>query len=298
MTRWGKRMNFTTIKIEQRGQVAWVILNRPEVRNAFNNVMIAEIAEAFRDINQSYGARGSQQAVTPNSTGGMLPDSGEAGRGKHVDALRVVVVTGEGAAFCAGADLKWMGGVLKYSYEENLEDSLKLAEMFHLMFTCPLPTIARVNGPAIGGGCGIAAVCDIVIASEQAVFSLSEVKLGLVPACISPYVIRRMGDKNCREFFLTGERLTAQKALAAGLANQVVPPEKLNNAVNSRVEQLLSSGPNALAMCKELLEKAPDVPEPDVGKYTAEIIARLRMGDEGQEGMKAFFEKRKPKWAE
>ena len=260
-------MNFTTIKIDQRGPVAWVILNRPEIRNAFNNVMISEIAEAFRAINQRKD-------------------------------LRIVVVTGEGNAFCAGADLKWMGDVLKYTYDENLKDSLKLAEMFHLMFTCPLPTIARVNGPAIGGGCGIAAVCDIVIASDKAVFSLSEVKLGLVPACISPYVIRRMGDKNCREFFLTGERLTAERALAAGLANQVTPHDKLDDAVNARIEQLVSSGPQALAMCKELLEKAPNIPEPEVGKYTAEVIARLRMGDEGQEGMKAFFEKRKPKWAE
>jgi methylglutaconyl-CoA hydratase len=258
---------FTTIRIEQRGKAAWVILNRPEVRNAFNNVMISEIAEAFRAIN------------------------------KRKD-LRIAVVTGEGNAFCAGADLKWMGDVLEYSYEENLQDSLKLAEMFHLMFTCPLPTIARVNGPAIGGGCGIAAVCDIVIASDQAVFSLSEVKLGLVPACISPYVIRRMGDKNCREYFLTGERLTAEKALAAGLANQVAPYSKLDEAVSTRVGQLLSSGPQALAMCKELLQKAPEISEPEVGKYTAEVIARLRMGDEGQEGMKAFFGKRKPRWAE
>ena len=259
--------NYTTIKLETRGKVAWVILNRPDVRNAFNNVMIAEIADAFRAINTRKD-------------------------------LRVVVVTGEGNAFCAGADLKWMGGVLKYSYEENLKDSLNLAEMFHLMFTCPLPTIARVNGPAIGGGCGIAAVCDIVIASEKALFSLSEVKLGLVPACISPYVIRRMGDKNCREYFLTGERLTAEKALVAGLANQVVPDDKLDEAVNARIEQLLSSGPEALAWCKQLLEKAPEIAEPDVGKYTAEVIARLRMSAEGQEGMKAFFEKRKPKWAE
>ncbi len=210
----------------------------------------------------------------------------------------MVVLTGVADAFCAGADLNWMGDVLKYSYEENLADSLILAEMFHLIFTCPLPTIARVNGPAIGGGCGLAAVCDIVIASDKAVFSLSEVKLGLVPACISPYVIRRMGDKNCREYFLTGERLNAQKALAAGLVNEVVPSEKLNNAVNARVDQLLSSGPEALAWCKELLHKVPSISEPEVGKYTAEVIARLRMGDEGQEGMKAFFEKRKPKWVE
>ncbi len=278
--------NYTTIKIEKRGKALWVILNRPQVRNAFNNVMIAEIADAFAAINQ-------------NSLGGMLPEGrAEADRGKHVDETRVVVVTGEKESFCAGADLNWMGDVLKYTFEENLADSLKLAEMFHLMFTCPLPTIARVDGPAIGGGCGIAAVCDIVIASEKAVFSLSEVKLGLVPACISPYVIRRMGDKNCREYFLTGERLTAEKALAAGLANQVAAPDKLDEAVAARVEQLVSSGPEALRWCKELLSKAPTIPEPEVGDYTAEVIARLRMGDEGQEGMKAFFEKRKPKWAE
>ena len=272
-----------TIRIEQRGKVAWVILNRPQVKNAFNATMISEIASFFRALGRQTPSSapepgGSQQAVTPN------------------DNVRVVVVTGDGDSFCAGADLKWMGDVLKYSYEENLRDSLNLAEMFHLMFTCPLPLVARVNGPAIGGGCGIAAVCDIVIASDKAIFSLSEVKLGLVPACISPYVIRRMGDKNCREYFLTGERLTAQKALAAGLANQVVPQEKLNNAVNSRIEQLLSSGPEALRWCKELLDKAPNIPEPEVGKYTAEVIARLRMSEEGQEGMKAFFEKRKPKW--
>ena len=256
-----------TIRIEQRGKAAWVILNRPQVKNAFNGTMISEIADAFRELNSRRD-------------------------------IRVIVVTGESDSFCAGADLNWMGDVLKYSYEQNLDDSLKLAEMFHLMFTSPLPTIARVNGPAIGGGCGIAAVCDIVIASEKAVFSLSEVKLGLVPACISPYVIRRMGDRNCREYFLTGERLTAEKALAAGLANQIVTADKLDEAVDSRIKQLVSSGPEALRWCKELLANAPLILEPEVGKYTADIIARLRMGDEGQEGMKAFFEKRKPKWVE
>ncbi|HBZ02085.1 MAG TPA: enoyl-CoA hydratase, partial [candidate division Zixibacteria bacterium] len=230
--------DYTTIKFEQRGKVAWITINRPDVKNAFNATVILEIASAFRDINDRKD-------------------------------LRAVVLTGASDSFCAGADLNWMGDVLKYSYEENLADSLNLAEMFHLMFTCPLPTIARVNGPAIGGGCGLAAVCDIVIASEKAIFSLSEVKLGLVPACISPYVIRRMGDKNCREYFLTGERLTAQKALVAGLANQVVEPEKLNNAVNTRIDQLLSSGPEALDWCKQLLHNVPSIPEPEVGKYTA-----------------------------
>ena len=259
--------DYQTIKFDKRDHVAWITLNRPEVRNAFNATMISEIANAFQEINSRKD-------------------------------LRVVVLTGNGQSFCAGADLNWMRDVMNFSYEENLKDSLNLAEMFHLMFSCPLPTIARVNGPAIGGGCGMAAVCDIVIASEKAVFSLSEVKLGLVPACISPYVIRRMGDKNAREYFLTAERLTAEKALAAGLANQVAPENKLDEAVEQRIEQLLSSGPEALACCKQILERAPAISETEVGKYTAEVIARLRMSDEAQEGMKAFFEKRKPKWAE
>src|SRR5512135_3449336 len=141
--------DFQTIRVDERDLVAWITLDRPEVRNAFNDTMISEVADAFKVINNRKD-------------------------------LRVVVLTGNGQSFCAGADLNWMRDVMNFSYEQNLDDSLKLAQMFHLMFTCPLPTIARVNGPAIGGGCGMAAVCDIVIASDKAVFSLSEVKLGLV----------------------------------------------------------------------------------------------------------------------
>ena len=257
--------NFETIKLEVRGKVAWVILNRPEVRNAFNATMISEMTEAFKEIkNQAY--------------------------------LRAVVVTGEGKGFCAGADLNWMKGVVNYTYEENLQDSQNLSDMFELMANCPLPTIARVNGPAIGGGTGMVAVCDIVIASEDSVFSLSEVKLGLVPACISPYVIRRMGDKNCREYFLTGERLTAEKALNAGLINRIIPESKLDEEIDKLIQQLISSGPEALAVCKQLLDKVPPMNQKEYGAYTAEVITKLRMSDEGQEGMKAFFEKRKPKW--
>ena len=258
---------YKTIKFELRGKVAWVILNRPEVRNAFNSEMISELSSLFAEINER-------------------------------DDIRVVVLTGEGKAFCAGADLKWMGDVLNYSYEENLEDSKNLAEMFYHINNCPFPIIARVNGAAIGGGCGLVAVCDMVIASDKAQFSLSEVKLGLVPACISPYVIRRMGDKNAREYFLTGERLGVEKALAASLVNEAVAEDKLDAAVDRRVKQLLSSGPKALAWCKQLLKNVPSMPEKEAGEYTAEVIAKLRMGDEGQEGMKAFFEKRKPNWYE
>jgi methylglutaconyl-CoA hydratase len=258
---------YNTIRFELDNKVGRVFLSRPDVRNAFNAEMIAELSDLFARINKR-------------------------------DDLRVVVLTGEGKAFCAGADLKWMGDVLNYSYEENLQDSKNLADMFYLLNNCPLPTIARVNGAAIGGGCGLVAVCDIVIASENAKFSLSEVKIGLVPACISPYVIRRMGDKNSREFFLSGERFGPDKALAAGLANEVVPETELDNAVNRRIKLLISSGPEALKWCKQLLQNVPSMPEKEAGQYTAEVIAKLRMGQEGQEGMRAFFEKRKPNWLE
>ncbi|MEE9554633.1 MAG: enoyl-CoA hydratase/isomerase family protein [candidate division Zixibacteria bacterium] len=258
---------YNTIKFELKDKVARITLNRPEVRNAFNSEMISEISALFAEINTR-------------------------------DDIRVVVMTGEDKAYCAGADLKWMGDVLNYSYEENLEDSKNLAGMFYNISNCPFPTIARVNGAAIGGGCGLVAVCDIVIASDKALFSLSEVKIGLVPACISPYVIRRMGDRYSREYFLTGERIGVEKALAAGLVNEAVTEDELDAAVDRRVKQLLSSGPKALAWCKQLLQNVPSMPEKEAGTYTAEVIAKLRMGDEGQEGMKAFFEKRKPDWYE
>jgi len=258
---------YQTIKLELEAKIARVKLNRPEVRNAFNETVISEMTDAFKYI-------------------------------RNQNNLRVVVVTGEGKGFCAGADLNWMKGVVNYSYEENLRDSQNLSDMFAEMASCPLPTIARVNGSAIGGGTGMVAVCDIVIASENAVFSLSEVKLGLVPACISPYVLRRMGDKNCREYFLTGERLTAEKALVAGLVNRVVPESKLDEEVDKLIQQLISSGPKALAVCKQLLDKVPPMNQQEFGSYTAKVITELRLSDEGQEGMKAFFEKRKPKWCE
>lgn len=254
-----------TIKHSIKDKVAWVMLNRPEIHNAFNETMIGELLELYQKI-------------------GNMPE------------VRVVVITGEGKSFCAGADLNWMGGVIKYSYEQNLNESLQLAELFYTMYSLPRPTIAMVNGAAIGGGAGMVAVNDFVIASDQAKFSFSEVKLGLVPACISPYVIRRVGENRSRELFLSGERMDAHKALQFGFVNQVVAPEQLEAAVNKLIEQLLSSGPNALAICKDLLEKVPQMTLEEAKKYTAEAIARLRVSAEGQEGMQAFFEKRKPKW--
>jgi methylglutaconyl-CoA hydratase len=164
---------FTTISYSLDNKIAKINLARLEVHNAFNEVMIAELTEVFSRISQD-------------------------------DSARVVVLTGNGESFCAGADLNWMKKMINFSYQQNLEDSLKLAELFYLMYSLPKPIIARVNGAAIGGGTGLVAVCDIAIAAEKAKFSLSEVKLGLVPACISPYVIRKVGEGRCREFFLTG----------------------------------------------------------------------------------------------
>ena len=260
-----KETKLNTISYSLDNRIAKVNLARPEVHNAFNEIMIAELSEVFSRISQDSSAR-------------------------------VVVLTGNGESFCAGADLNWMKKMINYSYQQNLEDSLKLAELFYLMYSLPKPIIARVNGAAIGGGTGLVAVCDIAIAAEKAKFSLSEVKLGLVPACISPYVIRKVGEGRCREFFLTGERLTANRALELGLVNQVVPLESLDQAVEEKANQLISSGPQAIAMCKELLKNVPGMNFDEAKTYTAEMIASMRIGDEGQEGMNAFLEKRKPKW--
>lgn len=258
---------FETIKHDVESGVARVILNRPEVHNAFNDTMIRELRAVFDDI---------------------------AGRSD----IRVVVLSGEGKSFCAGADLNWMRRVLEYTYEENFRESMELAEMFHSIYACPKPTIARVNGAAIGGGTGLVAVCDIAIASAKAKFSFSEVKLGLIPACISPYVMKKCGEGRCRDFFLTGERLTAEKALAAGLVNIVTDPGEVDMQVNLIIENLLSSGPDAVNMCKVLLRNVAEMSFEEAKRYTAEIIAKLRCSKEGQEGMAAFLEKRKPKWIE
>jgi len=254
-----------TILVSHDGPLARIALNRPQVHNAFNETMIRELQDAFDS----------------------LKDGAET---------RVVILTGQGRSFCAGADLNWMRKVKDFSFEENLEGSKRLAELMYTIYSLPLPTIARVNGAAIGGGTGLMAACDLVIAAQTARFSLSEVKLGLVPAVISPYVVRRAGESACREFMLTGERLAAEKAQRFGLVNQVVPLEELDRAVQERVEQLLTSGPEALSTCKELLRRVPGMSFDEVRAYTAEVIARLRISREGQEGMSAFLEKRKPKW--
>lgn len=255
-----------TILYKIDGPVARITLNRPEIHNAFNDVMLAELVAIFKEIEYQKGE------------------------------VRVVVLTGNGKSFCAGADLHWMKKMIDYSYEENIEDSNQVSECMHRLYSLPQPTVCRANGAAIGGGMGLVAACDVVVAQEEAVFSLSEVKLGLVPACISPYVIKRAGESKCREFFLSGERISAQKALSAGLVNEVVSSVDLDAAVERWVAQFLKNGPEALAVCKQLLENVPGMPLDGAKGYTADVIAKLRISQEGQEGMNAFLEKRQPKW--
>jgi methylglutaconyl-CoA hydratase len=190
-----------------------------------------------------------------------------------------------------------MREIINYSFEQNLGESLQAAELLYRIYTSPKPTIARVNGTVLGGGTGFMSACDIVVASEKAKFGLSEAKLGLVPALISPYIIRRMGDCKAKEYILTGERLTAPQAREIGLVNDVVPHDKLDEKVDEKVKLLLSSGPGAIAITKEMLLKVPGMEQEEVKKYTANLIANLRISDEAQEGMAAFLEKRKTKWA-
>jgi methylglutaconyl-CoA hydratase len=257
---------FETILAAEKGKVFRVTMNRPRVHNAFNSKMIEELTEAF-DL------------------------------ARRAEDVRIVILTGAGESFCAGADLNWMREIIHYSYEQNLRESLQVAELMKAVYELPKPTLARINGAVIGGGTGLLSACDIVVASDKARFGLSEVKIGLVPAAIGPYVIRRIGESAAHELFLTGERFGAQRALEIGLVNKVVPHPALDAEVDELVGRLLSSGPDAIAKCKELLQKVPGMNLEQAKGYTAEMIARLRISPEGQEGMASFLEKRKPRWA-
>jgi methylglutaconyl-CoA hydratase len=257
---------FETILAAKEGKVFRITMNRPQVHNAFNARMIGDLAEAFQIA------------------------KGDGG-------VRVVVLTGAGESFCAGADLNWMREIIHYSYEQNLGESLQVAELMKTIYELPKPTLARVNGAVIGGGTGLLSACDIAVASDKARFGLSEIKIGLIPAAIGPYVIRRIGESAAHELFLTGERFDAGRALEIGLVNRVVPHAVLDDKISDIVRLLLGSAPEAMAKCKELLQKVPGMSLEEAKGYTAEMIARLRISPEGQEGMASFLEKRKPRWA-
>jgi methylglutaconyl-CoA hydratase len=209
-----------------------------------------------------------------------------------------MVLTGRGDAFSAGADLGWMRKMANYSYDENVADAGKLADLMEALYMTPQATIARVNGPTIGGGLGLVSACDIAVASTTAFFALREVRLGITPAVISPYVIRKIGERNARDYFLTGRKIDAVSAELIGLVNEVAEPDKLDAAVDRWSRRFLRCGPEAVRACKELIATVAGRPIGEVKDYTADMIARLRASDEGREGFTAFFDKRKPNWDE
>ncbi|HYD96764.1 MAG TPA: enoyl-CoA hydratase/isomerase family protein [Noviherbaspirillum sp.] len=259
-------MNWQTIDVSIAAQVATVTLNRPDVRNAFNETTIAEITRAFGELGQTA-------------------------------ALRAIVLAANGPAFCAGADLNWMKKMAGYTHDENRADAAQLAEMLRTIYTCPKPVVAKIQGDCYAGGMGLAAACDIAIASEAANFCLSEVKLGLIPATISPYVIIAMGANAARRYFLTAERFSAQEAQRIGFVQQAVAPEALDGAVADIVKALVTNSPNAVKEAKRLVQDVAGRPlTAELIADTAERIADIRSSEEGREGVKSFLEKRKPGW--
>ena len=258
--------NYTTIELEIEKDVGTVWLNRPGIRNAFNETMIAETIDAFRFLNSE-------------------------------DTVRFILLRGRGKSFCAGADLNWMKDVVEYTYEENFKESYQLSECFYTIYTSPKPTISIVHGAAIGGANGFLAACDFAYCDHDTVFSLSEVKIGIVPACISPYIIKRVGEYGARELMLTGKRIDGRMAAHHRLVNESFEGGNLVEKVMDVVEVLRSSGPAAISHCKRLVHEVSNNWTMEVAlEETARMIAEIRASSEGQEGMKAFLEKRPPEW--
>jgi len=246
--------------------VATITLSRPERHNAFDDVVIADLTTAFEQANAAPQARW-------------------------------IVLQSTGPSFSAGADLNWMRRMAEYSDEENLRDSLELARLMRVVDSSPKPVIVLVQGAAFGGGVGLVAACDIAIAVDSATFALSEVRLGLVPAVISPYVVAAMGARACRRYFVTAERFSAAEAHRLGLVHEVVPADQLHAARDRILQALAAGGEQAQSVAKELVGAvAHRAPDADLGAWTAQRIAQVRASAEGREGVKAFLEKRKPAW--
>lgn len=241
-----------------------VTLNRPQVRNAFNEELIAEL---------------TAWAAAP-----LAAD------------VRVAVLRGEGTHFCAGADLGWMSKMVGYSHADNVRDAKAMAAMFQALDTLPVPLLGRIQGAALGGGAGLAAVCDIVVSSDTAQFGFTEAKLGILPAVISPFVVAKIGQTAARELFLTAARFPAARAREIGLVHALSPEAELDATVERYVRELLTSAPGAVTAAKRLIAQVAGRPTADVAELTTETIARHRVGDEGQAGMRAFLEKRSAPW--
>src|SRR4051812_18582732 len=257
---------FEHLLTRRDGAVEYLTLNRPDVRNAFNPRLIGELA--------SWAA-----ALRSDRT------------------VRAVVLAGAGRMFCAGADVAWMAGTVKYTEEQNLRDAVAMSAMFAAIDTLPVPVIGRVHGAALGGGAGLACVCDIVVADETTTFGFTEVKLGIIPAVISPFALAKIGRSAARELFLTGARFSAARAKEIGLVHAVVPAAELDATVKRYVDDLFSAGPQAVAAAKALIPKVAAMGIDDAAPVTARAIAARRVSAEGQEGLTAFLQKRKPEWS-
>jgi methylglutaconyl-CoA hydratase len=255
-----------TLDIHIEGHVAKVFLNRPEVRNAFNEGVITELAETFIRLGQD-------------------------------PSVRVIVLGGHGKAFCAGADLNWMKSMAGYAWEDNRADASRLAEMLWAIYSCPLPVVGRLHGDCYAGGMGLAACCDVLVAADGMHFCLSEARLGLLPATISPYVMRAMGQQAARRYFITAERFSAAQAREMGFVHELVAPDALDAKVDEIVALLVANGPAAVKACKRLVQDfAGHEITPDLRAETARRIADIRASDEGREGVQAFLNKREPAW--
>jgi methylglutaconyl-CoA hydratase len=261
-------MTYQHLITDRDGPVEHLTLNRPDVRNAFNEQVIAELT-AWAAATRESAAR---------------------------SGVRVVVLSGAGKTFCAGADVTWMARSISYTKDENARDAMAMSRMFGALDALPVPLVGRIHGAALGGGAGLVAVCDIVVAEESALFGFTEVKLGILPAVISPYVLAKTGRSAARELFLTGARFPAARAREIGLVHAVVHEKELDAAVEGYVKELLTGGPKAIAAAKALIPQVWGRPIDDAMAMTAAAIAARRVSEEGQEGLRAFLEKRTPSW--
>jgi methylglutaconyl-CoA hydratase len=258
-------MTYNTLSIEKLDSVSWCKLNRPEVRNAFNSEMIAELTHFARNLDRE---------------------------------VRAVVLLGEGPVFCAGGDLRWMQQSLEMDREQNRQDARRLAEMYFALDRLHVPLIGSIHGAAFGGGAGLVCVCDYAIAQTGTKFSFSEVRLGIVPACISPFVLRKIGPGYARSLFLTAERFEAQRAYEIGLVHRIAAsPEEAQDLVKEKIQQVLECGPEAIGHTKNLLfELLFASGDEEQLNRAADLLASVRISEEGQDGLRAFLEKRKPRW--
>lgn len=260
-------MNYKTLELVREGSTLLIKLDRSEIHNAMNDVMLNELLKCFNENEDS-------------------------------SDVRTVVITGKGKSFSAGADLNWMKSMVDYSIEENIRDSNLLLDLYDTMYYYPKPLIARVNGHAFGGGVGLMAVSDIVIAVPEAKFAFSEVKLGIIPSVISTYVVKRIGVSNMKRLFITGERFDSRYGKEIGLVDKIVPRAELDKEIENTINTLNTSAPGAVKEIKNLIERYREMEEDSFKSYTVEKIAELRVSPEGQEGISAFLNKRKPSWSD